>query len=360
MWLIGAIVGALLGGMLGRINGFLAGGALGGLIGLAITSHNARVRLEGLERRLAALEGARPAVEPSVQVEPARVQPPAERVERPAERIAPRVEPKPEPQRAAAPAGPNFWERLFTGNLVAKVGIVVLFFGVAFLLKYAYERVHVPIELRLFGVAIGAIALLAVGWHLRSSRPGYALALQGGGVGILYLVIFGALRMFHLLPPPLAFALLVGVAAASAALSIAQNSLTLAAIGVSGGFLAPVLASTGQGSHVMLFSYYAVLNAGIVAIAWVKAWRVLNVLGFAFTFAIGFVWGAKAYVPEYFATTEPFLLLFFAMYLAVPILFARQRAVELRDYVDATLVFGVPIVAFGLQTALVRDMYYGA
>src|SRR6185295_15871491 len=124
--------------------------------------------------------------------------------------------------------------------------------------------------------------------------------------------------------------------------------------------LAPVLASTGQGSHVMLFSYYAVLNAGIVAIAWVKAWRVLNVLGFVFTFAIGGLWGAKAYVPEHFATTEPFLLLFFAMYLAIPILFARRRAVELKDYVDGTLVFGVPIVGFGLQTAMVRSFEYGA
>jgi len=249
---------------------------------------------------------------------------------------------------------------MFGANLVVKVGVVVLFFGVAFLLKYAYERVHVPIEMRLLAVAAGAIALLLIGWRLRESRPGYALALQGGGVGILYLVIFGAFRLFHLLPAPLAFALLVGVAVFSAALSVAQNSLTLAAIGVSGGFLAPVLASTGQGSHVMLFSYYAVLNAGIVAIAWVKAWRLLNVLGFGFTFAIGWMWGAKAYVPEHFATTEPFLVLFFAMYLAIPMLFARRRAVELKDYVDGTLVFGVPLVAFGLQTALVKDFEYGA
>jgi uncharacterized membrane protein len=104
----------------------------------------------------------------------------------------------------------------------------------------------------------------------------------------------------------------------------------------------------------MLFSYYAVLNAGIVAIAWAKAWRVLNLLGFGFTFGIGWMWGAQAYRPEFFGTTEPFLLLFLAMYLAIPLLFARRRAVELKDYVDGTLVFGVPIVAFGLQTALVR------
>jgi len=359
MWFLCAIAGAVLGAMLGQLSGFFIGAVLGGLVGAA---YGSRARLLELERRLSALEtgltlgSASPTPAPKASVPEPQ---PERELPRPA---APAIssEPPPRPHPPAAPAGPNLWERLFGANLVVTVGVIVLFFGVAFLLKYTYERVHVPIELRLTALAAAAIVLLAIGWRLRLSRPGYALALQGGGVGILYLVIFGAFRLFHLLPAPLTFALLVAVAACSAALSVAQNSLTLAAIGVSGGFLAPLLASTGQGSHVMLFSYYVVLNAGILAIAWVKAWRVLNVLGFGFTFAIGWLWGAKAYVPEDFATTEPFLIVFFLMYVALPILFARRRRVELKDYVDGTLVFGVPIVAFGLQTALVRGMEYGA
>ena len=377
MWFLGAVAGAVLGAMLGQIEGFFAGGLIGAVAGLML-GQLPRGRLDALEQRVAALEqematarasaAALPgrAPDPVPAPEPARPPEPVRATEPP---LAPRPEFRPEPQtaprgEAAAALQPSaletLWERLFSGNLVVKVGIVVLFFGVAFLLRYAYERVHVPIELRLTGVAAGAIALVNIGWRLRRSRPGYALALQGGGVGLLYLVIFAAFRMFHLLPGPLAFILLVGMAVSSSALSVAQNSLSLAALGVSGGFLAPVLASTGQGSHVMLFSYYAVLNGGIVAIAWLKAWRVLNLLGFAFTFAIGALWGAGAYRPEHFATTQPFLLLFFAMYVAIPLLFARRRAIELKDYVDGTLVFGVPIVAFGLQTALVRDMEYGA
>src|SRR5437867_11786596 len=106
----------------------------------------------------------------------------------------------------------------------------------------------------------------------------------------------------------------------------------------------------------MLFGYYAVLNVGLVAIAWFKAWRVLSLVGFAFTFAIGTVWGVSFYRPEHFATTEPFLALFFAFYLAIPILFARRRAPGLERYVDGTLVFGVPLVTFGLQVALVREI----
>jgi uncharacterized membrane protein len=252
------------------------------------------------------------------------------------------------------------WEWLTGGNTVVRVGIIILFFGVAFLLKYAYDRVQVAIELRLAGVAIGAVVLLALGWRLRTHRLGYALTLQAGGIGLLYLTIFAAFRLYDVLPPTAAFALLVLVAAFSAMLAVLQDSRAFAVLGASGGFLAPVLASTGAGSHVMLFSYYAVLNGGIFAIAWFKAWRILNLVGFVFTFAIGTLWGARFYRPEFFASTEPFLVLFFLLYLAIPLLFARRAAPQLSHYVDGTLVFGLPIVAFGLQAALVKDFQYGS
>jgi uncharacterized membrane protein len=241
------------------------------------------------------------------------------------------------------------------GNTLVRVGIIILFFGVAFLLRYAAEHSHVPIEFRLSGVALCGIILLVLGWRLRTNRAGYALALQGGAVGILYLTVFAGLKIYSVLPAGAAFALLVVVAAFSAALAILQSSQSFALLAASGGFLAPILASTGKGDHVLLFSYYAVLNGGILAIAWFKAWRPLNVLGFLFTFVIGTAWGVLSYQPQLFATTEPFLVLFFVFYVAIAILFASRQPPELRGYVDGTLVFGTPIVAFGLQSAMLHD-----
>ncbi len=164
------------------------------------------------------------------------------------------------------------------GNTVVPVGIVILFFGVAFLLRYVAEHSHIPIQFRLSGVACGGIALLALGWRLRARRPGYALTIQGGGVGILYLTTFAALRLYLVLPPAVAFSILVLLAAFSAGLAVVQNSQAFAVLAVAGGFLAPILASNGQGSHVVLFSHYAVLNTSILAIAWYKSWRPLNFL----------------------------------------------------------------------------------
>ncbi|MDP1765820.1 MAG: DUF2339 domain-containing protein [Methylotenera sp.] len=265
------------------------------------------------------------------------------------------------------PAEPNFIERgityvknwLFGGNTLVRSGIVILFIGISFLIKYAAERTQVPIELRLMSIVFGGIALLVLGWRLREKRPQYSWALQGGGIGILYLTIFAALKLYQLIPAGPAFFLLSAIALLSAFIAVKQSAMPLAILGFTGGFLAPVLTSTGQGSHVGLFSYYLVLNLAIAFVAFHKSWRPLNVLGWAFTFIIGTLWGAKCYAPEHFATTEPFLVIFFLLFTAIAVLYAHRQATKASDYVDATLVFGTPLVAFSLQFALLRDSHFG-
>jgi len=268
---------------------------------------------------------------------------------------------------AAQPQTPDLLDRAFNaardwllgGNTVVRVGIVVLFFGVAFLLKYAASNSLLPIEFRLAGTALGAAALLVIGWRLRERRAVYGLVLQGGGIGVLYLTVFAAVKLYALIPSAMALPLMVVICALSAFLAIRQDAAPLAFMGSAGGFLAPVLVSSGGGSHVALFGYYALLNAGIFAIAWFKAWRALNLLGFFFTFVIGTVWGLTSYRPEHFASTEAFLVLFFLMYVGIALLYAVQRELALKHYVDGSLVFGTPIAATLLQAALVKSMPLG-
>jgi uncharacterized membrane protein len=271
------------------------------------------------------------------------------------------------PTPELAPAEPNFIERgfayaknwLFGGNTLVRSGIVILFIGVSFLIKYAAEHTQIPIEFRLAGITLAGIALLVVGWRLRDNRAQYAWALQGGGIGVLYLTIFAAMKLYGLMHAGTAFALLIAVAFLSAAIAVLQSALPLAILGFAGGFLAPIFTSTGQGSHVSLFSYYLVLNLAIAFIAYHKSWRPLNVLGFAFTFIIGTLWGASSYTPENFATTEPFLIVHFLLFTLIAVLYAHRQATKASDYVDATLVFGTPIVSFSLQYALLKDSPFG-
>jgi uncharacterized membrane protein len=246
-----------------------------------------------------------------------------------------------------------------TGNVVTKIGVIVLFFGFAFLLKYAAQRSLIPIEFRLMGVFMVGLAMLCAGWRLRGRKLKYGLLLQGGGVGVLYLTVYAAARFYHLLPYGFSFAVMFCLVVLSGILAVLQNEKSLAITGIVGGFLAPVLVSTGSGSHVVLFSYYALLNLGIVGIAWKRAWRELNVIGFYFTFVIASIWGGKYYQPRHFSTTEPFLVLFFLYYVAISILYALRQRPKLKGYVDGTLVFALPVISFGLQYGLVRNFEYG-
>ncbi len=290
-----------------------------------------------------------------------------------------------EPPRPAPPREPSLIERgialakawLLGGNTVLRVGVVLLFLGLAFLLRYATEGMVVPVELRYAGVAASAIALLGLGWWLRTRNENYGLMLQGTGIAVLYLTVFAAMRLHPLLDPKMALGLLVLVTAFSAILAVAQNALGLAVAAALGGFAAPILTSTGSGNHVALFSYFILLNAGILAIAWFKAWRLLNLVGFVGTFGIGLAWGLRSYTPELLWSTEPFLVLFFLMYVAIGLLFARRKLREAEgapeqrdellrwargraDYVDGTVLFGPPLVGFGLQYAIVQHLELAA
>ncbi|HTS84280.1 MAG TPA: DUF2339 domain-containing protein, partial [Usitatibacter sp.] len=381
IWVL-TIVGALIGGLIGEWPGFFAMGFLGWIVGFIIKSSRQpqpapskappsdRTRIEALERRVAALE-ARLGSEPfsaekgtdhEVAAQPPEPVPAVQQPETvPAAEREPVIVPVEEVKSEVAAEGsvPISTKRGSDPNFIVRVGLVILFVGLAFLVKYGVEHDMIPVELRIAAVAAAGIALLVMGWRLREKRAGYALSMQGGGVAVLYLTVFGSLKLYHLLPAGLAFAFLVVIAVLSAFLAIAQDSLALAVFGAAGGFLAPVFASTGSGSHILLFSYYLVLNAGIFAIAWFRAWRVLNVVGFLFTFLIGLAWGERSYVPELFSTTEPFLIAFFGLYVMIAILFARGKVALEQQYVDGTIVFGVPLAAFGLQAGLMRGIEFG-
>lgn len=278
-----------------------------------------------------------------------------------AEAATPTRRPPPLPDRAPATTPrevPALARWLFESSWIAKIGIALVFIGVGALLRLAIRQgwLDFPIELRLVGIALAALAALGFGWRQREHKRIFALNVQGGALGVLMMVAFAAYRLYHLIPASATFALLLVLVAGTAVLAIRQNSLGLAVFGVVGGFAAPILASTGDGNHVALFSFYLVLNLAILAISSMRGWRVLNTIGFLFTFIIATAWGVLRYQPQHFATTEPFLIAFFLFYLAIPLLPAlRGIDPNRRDHVEGTLVFGTPLVGFALQTAMLHD-----
>jgi uncharacterized membrane protein len=334
-------------------------------------------RLDELTRRVDAAEyprtetAAEPAVAPPPTITPVSVPPPvASAAQPPHFQAAARTNEPPAPASAGvqapdetAPAAVlSRW--LFGGNTIVKVGIGILFVGLAFLAKFASEHVNVPIEVRLSTIGGAALVLLALGWRLRARRPGYAQVLQGGAVAILYLTLFVAFRFYTVLAVGPVFGLMVMVAVLAAALAVLQDSPALAVIGVLGGFATPLLVSTGSGNYVALFSYYLVLDLGIAGVAWHKTWKPLNLVGFFFTFVVATAWGVLQYNDSNYGSSQPFLAAFFLVFVAIMLMPARRHPAGgdetgAETWVNGTLLFGLPTITFVLQYGLVRHTAYG-
>ena len=243
----------------------------------------------------------------------------------------------------------HFFNWLLRGNPLAKIGILLLFFGVAYLLNYSVQNDIISPQMRLIFTAVGCLVLLGVGWWLRNKKALFGLILQGGGIGCLYITIFAAFKLYAMLPYGFAFVFMLLICAASIALALLQRTISLAILASVGGYLAPILLSTGGGSHVILFSYYLMLSVGILIISFWQAWRPLNLVGMFMTYSIAILWGIENYQPEYYLSCQLFIIANLLIFNALTQLFAIRFEHNKQLIVDNTLLFFPPFVSIVFQ-----------
>lgn len=260
--------------------------------------------------------------------------------------------------RGLTPSPLSWFVRFFMGDgSLVRVGVVLLLFGLGFLVKYTADLGFFSIQWRLVSVAGLGFGLLALGWRLNKGRPLYSAALQGGALGILNLDLYVAYAFYGFVPPQLALLGLVVLSGVALVLSVMGRTQVLAILGILGGFLAPALTSPGRAdgsSGVLpLFGYYALLDLAILGIAFYRSWPGLNFLGFAFTFSIVYaVIGKSGQDTLNFWQIESFLIFFYLLYTLLPSLDASKRR---PGWVSYTLVLGVPGLTLLIQRALTSE-----
>ncbi len=367
-----AAVGAFLGWLWVEFElwGVILGGLFGSAAGWALR-RAVRAEVEATVARLAAelaparnLEVVNEVAVPPSPPRPAFVPPPvfAPAVDVVPERLEPELEAGPstpaESVFASGLALARDW--LLGGNTVVRLGLVILFVGLSFLARYAAVAGLFPVELRLALVAAIGAVLLGIGFRTRTRRPAFGLALQGAGVAVIYLTLFGAVRLVPGFPVAGAFAVMVAVCAFGCALALLQRSQALAVTAFAGGFATPLLLSDGGGEVAGLFGYYTLLNLAILFIATRRAWRILNLLGFFATFGVASLWWSTGYTPADFVAAQAFLIASVLIYVAAAVLFAERTPGRMGAVVDTTLLFGPALAGFALEVALVGDRPFGA
>ncbi len=201
-----------------------------------------------------------------------------------------------------------------------RIGIVAVLVGVSYFLKFAFESNWIGPGGR---IAIGLLAGIGlILWSERFRHRGhvaFSYSLKAVGIGTLYLSLWGAFQVYHLIPSAAAFLAMVLVTGATIVLALNQDAELLASFALAGGFATPVLLSTGQNHEVVLFSYVALLDIAILAMAIFKPWRRLLWGSFAGTVILYVGWYSDYYTKDQRALTICFATLFAAIFAAIPL-----------------------------------------
>jgi uncharacterized membrane protein len=281
------------------------------------------------ETSAAVPEAVSPAPAPTVsRTVPPQVSPPPPVVAEPAQPKVPPSVPPPLPPVKPPPATPRVakpidWEAFFGVKLFAWIGGFVLFLGIVFLVKYSFENNLITPAMRVVIGTVLGLLLIVTGWLTSTRRYRVSgQSLCATGVLVLYGNIFAAHVFYHLIELVPAFASMAIVTGAAFFLAVRMNAQVIVVLGLLGGFLTPVLLSTGIDNPTALFGYIAVLDVGIAAVALRKRWNYLVLLAAAGTVLIEYGWAFKFFESPKANIAFAVFLGFEALFLAI---FAGQR-----------------------------------
>ena len=208
-----------------------------------------------------------------------------------------------------------------------RVGIFALLFGVAFFLKYAFDNNWIGPSGR---VALGLLAGIAVViWSERFRNKGntlFSYSLKAVGIGTMYLSLWGAYQIYHLVPSAVAFIAMIVVTASTVTLAVTQDAEIVGVYAMIGGFSTPVLLSTGENHEIVLFSYVCLLDLAILIMVNFKPWRRLLWGSFVGTWSLYLGWYASYYTNSQRPLTVLFAALFFTLFALVPLLTPLTRS----------------------------------
>jgi uncharacterized membrane protein len=268
--------------------------------------------------------------------------------------IAPETPPAaPVERQVLAPPQAQALETRIGAHWLNRVGIAAVMFGAAFFLKYAVDNNWIGPSMRVsIGAAVG-VGLLAWGEALRArGHELFAHSLDVLGAGILYLTIWAASEMYTLVSGGAAFGAMIVVTAIVVGLALRHQSQFLAGVALTGGFMTPILLSTGGDHETSLFTYVALLDFAAAVLLVLHPWLRALAVAFFGTLVLYIGWAADHYEPALMTRTIGFATLFFLLFAIVPLL--RKWDVDPPSQGVLVLPFANAVVYFAQLAAMMN------
>ena len=226
------------------------------------------------------------------------------------------------------------WETIIGGRWLNRIGIVALIGATTFFLKYAFDNNWIGPRGRVaIGILLGAAMLPWSQWLLRQGYAYFSEGIAGLGAAVMYLSLWAGCQYYTLYSRGVGFYAMLVVTAAMAAVALGRNSQRIALLSLVGGFLTPILVSSGKDEQVVLFSYLLTLGLGLLMMELRRNWRSLTPVSFVFSVIYFWGWYEKFYEPPKLERTLVFATLFLLLYALLPILRAvRSSSVDELDF----------------------------
>lgn len=228
--------------------------------------------------------------------------------------------PLPPPLAPNQAAQPDSLERRIGSQWLNRIGVVAVLVGASYFLKLAFDNGWIGPGAR---VLIGCISGIALGWWSeRFRRPvslAFSYSLKAVGAGLLYLSLWAAFQLYHLIPGVIAFVAMMLVTSVTAWLSIAQDAELLAGLALLGGLLTPILCGTNENHQAALFCYLLLLSLGAFVLQRYKPWPRILFGAFAGVALLAMSWFVDHYSNDQFAESLLFFTLLFAVFAVAPL-----------------------------------------
>jgi len=238
-------------------------------------------------------------------------------------------------------------ENVVAGKWLNYIGIVAVLFAATFFIKYAFDNNWVGPRGRVgIGLLLGAALVAWSGWLLRRGYKYFSEGIAGLGAAVLYLSLWGGSHYFHIFNSSQAFAGMIVVTAAMVAVALGRDSQRLALLALIGGFLTPELVSTGIDHEIVLFTYTALLSAGMLALERAREWKWLPPLSFFATQVYFWGWYNSFYASEKIGRTLTFAAIFFVLFAILPVMRGmHERCIHNTEYFVAVANVGCFLLA---------------
>ena len=247
-------------------------------------------------------------------------------------------------------------EKFIGENLINKIGILILVLGISFFVKYAIDKDWINETARVgIGILAGSL-VMGVAHKLRQNYKAFSSVMVAGAISIFYFTIAIAFHDYHLFSQKVAFAIMVIITAFSTFVSVNYDRQELAVLSLIGGFAVPFMVSTGAGNYVVLFTYIAILNIGILGIAYYKKWNLVTILSFGFSYLLLSSW----YYKELYADKLPhqgafiFATLYYFIFSIVVVLNNVRKKGEFSN-IDYFMIIANTFVYFGLGMGILHN-----